>query len=248
VPFTLAHPAAVLPLRRTGLPMVALVAGSTAPDARSFVPRLGPSDTSHTLVGIVTVDLAVALALVALWVWVLRDVLVDLAPAVVRDRLEPRIRLTAVQWALAAPAAVVGSATHVGWDTFTHAGRWGARQVGWLREEHWFWPGCTWAQAASGVLGLLVVGWAAVTWLRTRPREPRSDPPVLPRVTLPVVAALLVATALATGAERLHRGVQPAAHHAVVTTLQVAVLAVVVACGAWWVRRGARGARPSLRP
>ncbi|MFB9312075.1 DUF4184 family protein [Nocardioides plantarum] len=248
MPFTLAHPALVLPLRRTGLPMAALVAGSTVPDARLFVPWLGTYDHSHSLVGIVTIDLALALVLLAVWVWVVRDVLVDVAPDVVRERLEPRSRLSSTAWALAVPAAVIGSATHVGWDAFTHDDRWGTRHVTWLREEHWFWPGYTWAQAASGVVGLVIVGWASVVWVRARPREPRADPPLLPRSTLLAVGVLLTVTAVVAGADRLHRGVEPAAQHAVVTALQVGVLAVGVVCVAWWVLRGVRVARPSLRP
>jgi len=37
LPFTLAHPAAVLPLRRTGLVFSALVVGSMAPDFPYFL-------------------------------------------------------------------------------------------------------------------------------------------------------------------------------------------------------------------
>jgi hypothetical protein len=236
VPFTLAHPAAVLPLRRAGLPMVALVVGSMVPDARLFVPWLPSYDTSHSPAGIVTVDLALAMACLALWTYVVRDALVDVAPAAARERLDPQARLSPRAWALAVPAAVVGSATHVGWDAFTHADRWGTRHVAWLREEHWFWPGYTWAQAASGGLGLLVVAAAALAWLRTRPRAPHAHGSLLPRTTPAAVAVL----------QRRTAGVEQAAYHCVVSTIRVGVVATVAVCAAWWLMRAARTLRPSL--
>ena len=42
MPFTLAHPAVVLPLRGLGLPMTALVAGSMAPDLPQMLGFSGP--------------------------------------------------------------------------------------------------------------------------------------------------------------------------------------------------------------
>src|SRR5581483_12465816 len=50
VPFTLAHPAAVLPLRRRGLVFSALVVGSMAPDFEYFFGLKRP--ISHTMPGI----------------------------------------------------------------------------------------------------------------------------------------------------------------------------------------------------
>lgn len=248
MPFTLAHPALVLPLRGTALPTTALVAGSMAPDARLFVP-VGPDDLSHSLVGVLTVDLVLGLGLLALWTWVVRDVLVDLAPGAVRDRLAVRSRLDRARWLLAVPATVVGAATHVGWDELTHADRWGTRHVDWLREEHWFWPGYTWAQAASGVVGLVVVLVAAVGWLRARPLVHRPQRRVLPRPTLLAVGAVVGVLGLLAGLDRLAAGVEPAAHHWVVTTLRLAALAAAATCALWWTAYAVRGrgaARPSL--
>lgn len=129
MPFTLAHPAAVLALRRTPLPTAALVMGSMAPDTRLFVPGLPAYDVSHSALGVLTLDPLTAMVLWGVWVWVLRDVVVDLAPSAVRDRLPASARPSRRDWLLAAPAAVVGAATHVGWDALTHAGRWGPTHV-----------------------------------------------------------------------------------------------------------------------
>jgi hypothetical protein len=75
-------------------------------------------------VGVVTADLVGTLVLLFAWNELFRDALVDLAPRAVRMRLPARRRLSLRQWLLAPAAAVLGSATHVVWDSFTHPGRW----------------------------------------------------------------------------------------------------------------------------
>lgn len=194
MPVTFAHPAAVLPLRRTGLPMPALIVGSMVPDLTLFVPSLrGFYDITHSLVGIATVDLVAGSALWWLWWFVLAEPTADAAPASVRRRL-PEKPWAPVTW-LVVPAVVVGAVTHVVWDAFTHQGRWGVALLPWLAHEHAGLAGYQWAQYGSGVVGMAVVLGAAIVWGR-RQRLRRVPPRRHPRLAsawwaAPIVAGLI---------------------------------------------------------
>lgn len=68
-------------------------------------------------------------------------------------------------WAIPV-AVVIGAVAHVGWDEFTHPGRWGTAHVPALAAV---WssplgalPGYQWAQYASGVFGLDILAWVAL--------------------------------------------------------------------------------------
>lgn len=63
MPFTLAHPAAILPLRRfvPALPLGALVAGSMAHDLEYLVRLAQRRDQGHSAVGFLAFDLPMAL-------------------------------------------------------------------------------------------------------------------------------------------------------------------------------------------
>ncbi|MBV6728008.1 DUF4184 family protein [Nocardioides daeguensis] len=232
MPVTLAHPAAVLPLRGLGLPLSALVIGSMTPDLPVLAQTWGLYTFSHSLAGIVTLDLALSVVLLAFWDRWGRDALVDTAPAAVRDRLPAHARIGRRGWLLAPLAAVVGSTTHTLWDAFTHQGRWGARHVAWLRDTHGALPGQQWAQFASGILGLLVVGWAIVHHVR---RSPRSGPRPrrLPAATLPVGFGVATAISLTGGVLHLDGGWHDAAFHAAVAGI-LALAALVGLLGLAW--------------
>ncbi|MBS4754613.1 DUF4184 family protein [Nocardioides sp. zg-ZUI104] len=240
MPVTIAHPAAVLPLRRLGLPMVALVIGSVAPDLPVFLGAWGVYGVTHSALGIVSVDLVVALAVLLLWFTAVRDALVDMAPQRLRIRLRPRVRLSGREWLLAVPAACLGALTHVGWDSFTHADRWGTSRIAWLREEHAGLLGAQWAQYGSGVVGSAVLGWYLVHLVRSRKplAEPRA-PRVLPAATLPVVLAAAAATGL-LAVVRHAPDPHAMAYFAVVDGVIALVVATLAACVAWHVVRARR--------
>jgi hypothetical protein len=253
VPFTLSHPAAALLLRRSGLPVAAVVAGTMAPDLPMFLPGRNGYGFTHSWTGTVTVDLVVALAGFAAWVLLLRDACVDLAPAAVRDRLPETSRLNARQWVLAPVGAVIGSWTHVVWDAWTHPGRWGVRQVTWLHTPHDGVLGAQWAQMVSTALGLLVVvAWVAVT-LRRLPRRPR--PPRVP-VLAGAGAGWAVGSAAAVGGTaavlRASHGLHALAFAGAVVGTVVLALAVVSLAGAWHLLRQVPSrparSRPGPRP
>lgn len=225
MPFTLSHPAAVLLLGGTGLPVAAMVAGSMAPDVPMFVHVPGSYGVTHSLLGVVTVDVFLGTFFTVVWFGLLRDALVDVAPAGVRERLAETARYSRRQWLLVPAAVAFGSLTHVVWDMFTHPHRWGARNVGWLQEVHAGLPGSAWAQYVTGVLGLVLAGAVGVRYLGRRPRTTR--PPRVPELGVIALAGVLLGTALLAGfvalshaSEGLHA---MAFHGAVLGTISLVV-------------------------
>ncbi len=241
MPLTLSHPAAVLPLRRLGLPMTVLVIASMVPDIPLFMGWLRGYEVTHSAVGIVTVDLLATFVVVAAWFFVLRDALVDLSPAPVRSRLPHRARLDRRGWILAPLAACIGAATHVLWDSFTHPGRWGVAQIGWLQEDHAGLAGMKWVQYTSGVVGLAIVLAAAVAHLRTVPPVATSRRPrLLPSATLPLVVAIGAATALVSAGLSAPSGLHAMAFNGVVDSLIVLAVGIVAVSALWQVRNATR--------
>ncbi|MEI4277548.1 DUF4184 family protein [Klenkia terrae] len=173
MPFTGSHPAAVLPFLRTRLPASALVIGSVVPDLPAYLP-VDPLWRTHTWTAVVTVDLLTGLLVWALWHGVLSRPVVASSPAPLRARLAGvplglRGRLTGWRDLLVvAPAVVVGAATHVVLDAFTHPRRWGVDLVPALYEPVAGVPVYSWLADGGGVLGgLVLLGWCALWWRRT---------------------------------------------------------------------------------
>ncbi len=189
MPFTLSHAAAALPALRTGpdgvprgrgpLSAAGLVAGSLAPDAPFFAATVLPAahrlgTAAHRPAGVLLLDPLLAAALAAGWSAV-RAPLAALLPDPARG---PAARLLGVgtphraaPWWFAA-SALAGAAGHVGWDAFTHAGRWGVRRLPVLDRPAAGVPLHHWAQYASSVAGLAALGGAARTALRRAPHPP----------------------------------------------------------------------------
>lgn len=243
MPLTFAHPVAVLPFARTRLPFAALAIGSMVPDLPLFVPPmtnvgLGYSRT-HTPLGVVTIDVVLGALVWALWRYVLAAPLADAAPAALRRRLP---RPADGGW-LVLPAALVGAATHVVWDEFTHVDRWGMRHIPWLAAQHGPWLGAQWLQYLSGVLGvLLLVIVAGVLLARRHPAAPapRLRPRLAPWVLLaPLITAPAVAATRVTAGGRLH----DVLYDSVTRGGAAAGLVLLVMTGHWHARPGPSRAR-----
>ena len=231
---TLSHPAAVLPLRRLGLPVTAMVVGSMVPDVPLFLGWHRGYLLSHSLLGVATVDAAVALVAVWFWFTVVRDAVVDLSPDAVRSRLVAHDALTPPEWLLVVPAAWVGALTHVLWDGFSHAGGWAVDRLEWLQLEHAGLPGYKWVQYVSGVLGLAIVCLAAVAYLRALPPIRRPAPrPVWAAGLLPAAAAVGVTTGVVSAILYVPSGIHAMAFHGVVNAILAALVSVTAACVAW---------------
>lgn len=188
LPFTLSHAAAALPFMRGGLVPSALVIGSMAPDLPYYLPLPIAQSLTHSTAGVGTVDLLLAVVCFAIWQVLFAPVAVAAAPEGLRRRLAPRHPVgwrhhlaTPTALLLAGASLLIGSATHVLWDEFTHAGRWGAANIDWLATTHGALAGYRWAQYASGIVGLIVVAIAAARWWRhTRPMPSAASQRIAP--------------------------------------------------------------------
>jgi len=251
VPFTVSHAVVALGARRLPVPVAAVAVGSMAPDAVLFAPFLPPYDDAHSWWGVVTIDLAVSLVVLATWWLLVRPAWAPVVPGL-RRRVPSdwgRRRALGVRDVLpVVVGCVLGSVTHVVWDGFTH--------------EHGFvveaWPALRDATVGGyplpfllqdlssglGLLALLVV--AAVWWRRADAR--RVGPLHVVERVVPVAAlGVVVALALAVAARALLAGAGvPGAVTAlafrvpmlVAVALVVGAVALLVARGSW-----ARGGR-----
>lgn len=118
MPLTYAHPALILPflgrVRSRGW-LSGLVAGSMTPDFARLIPGIS-REFSHSVPGMFLIDLPVAIA-IAIFATVI------LAPRAARlPGLGSLTRPSGdrIAWHWLGLAALLGCATHLGWDFFTH--------------------------------------------------------------------------------------------------------------------------------
>lgn len=208
MPFTLAHPAAVLPLRRLRLMRtVPLIIGAMTPDVPYFLPwRIAKHipETTHTLLGTLTLDLPIGFLLLFL-TWFLREPLAAplgrAAQAKCFTALE-RFGSRPRNWALAPLSLLVGSWTHLAWDSFTHADGWMVSRISALSAPVSFFSYtgelCHVLQYVSSVFGLVVL---AIWFGRlSAPAQKRRDGERSPGGPL-LIVVLFAAAAAAGGLE-----------------------------------------------
>jgi len=206
VPFTLSHPALVLPLGRRPLAVLgtlalpALVAGSMSPDVPYYTPlpqTMRP--WTHSWVGAFTVDVLLAVVLLAFGVFVAAPVAALLAPRAG----EIVGGWTASAWPAARSARAVGvwyaalavgGLSHVLWDAFTHGEGQVVQVVPSLRDVVAGQPLYEWLQLLSSVVGGAVVLVVLVRACRAEPDDGTGvpDPRRLSLVAGVVVTATVV--------------------------------------------------------
>lgn len=214
MPFTLSHAAAAWPFRRTRLEFSALLVGCFVPDFPYFLLLKAHDFYGHTLSGMFYFDLPIGL--VALWLFHTYVKLPSLVflPDGVRRRLKggPFSFLPPARLAWIALSILIGSATHILWDAFTHDTYW----------PYWHWSFLRMPielpfaghsvmykllQYLSSVVGAVIVAIWVWHWYRTtKPAEhPIPQPYTRPqRIAIIVVLPLI---AICFGIFRAHEAV-----------------------------------------
>lgn len=261
MPFTLAHPAAVLPFYRSRIPLSALVIGSMIPDFEYFA-RFGYGKTfSHTLPGLLLFCLPAGLAV--LWVFhrFLKQPLFALLPRGYRLRLEKyRSRflfLPLNRLGLAILGILLGAITHIAWDAFTHSFGWAVVHLPAL-DRTLFETG--WGklrlfkilQHFSTLVGLFLLTGAGWYWYRRA--TPEVDRTVCPfsetgrRIVIAALAAVVAVVSVIDAAMRLERpqtfgGFRYFVGQICLTAMVCSLLLIVVYAAGWYWWNGKGSAR-----
>ncbi len=242
MPFTLAHTAAALPLRRSRLILSALIVGTMAPDFEYYV-RLRPGGGwGHTILGAFGLSLPLGLAVLWLFHTFAKAPIVALLPDGVQCRLGPSLQpfqfLGIRRFLLIVLSLLVGIATHLLWDAFTHSR---SRLYHHFRFLHGNvplfvlhpMPLYAFLQMFSSVAGVLILFLWIRAWYRTTPLGIRPLQTALPRAHKSLILTVIIALSIAGGALRgyLYTGI-PSNHY----ILQTFADDAVVTAGAllWW--------------
>ncbi|HMD72438.1 MAG TPA: DUF4184 family protein [Steroidobacteraceae bacterium] len=187
MPFTISHPAAVLPFARLlgrWRVLSALVIGSMVPDFGYLMPWRLPRFETHSAAALLSFSLPIGLT--AYWIFqrLLKTPLREVLPDGAYAASLPFAPIAAIgslrQWIIASGGVLTGAVTHLIWDGFTHEGARGVRMLPGLDE--WFvdvggheLAGPRFLEDLSSIAGLIVVGW--VLWRLLRTRAPAELPP-----------------------------------------------------------------------
>ncbi len=206
MPFTLSHPAAALPFRKLNLVWSAFIVGSMAPDFPYIVGTTQYRAVGHRFPGLLLFTLPASLA--ALWLFhnVIKRPAVGLFPAGVQQRLRGLtgdFRFGGASRFLAILGSIVlGIATHVVWDAFTHSYTWPWYHIRWL--QGWVRvpflrviPRYYAMQYASTIVGLLVLGIWGWVWYRQTEVVATATPKSQPRSHFALALAMLVLAGVA---------------------------------------------------
>ncbi|MGA9783742.1 MAG: DUF4184 family protein [Terracidiphilus sp.] len=211
MPFTLAHVAAAMPLRRSRLILSALIVGTMAPDFEYFV-RLRPGGGwGHTIPGAFGLSLPLGLAVLWLFHSFAKAPAVALLPQGVQRRLGrsllPFRFLGMRRFLMILLSLLVGIATHLAWDSFTHSRGWFYHHFG-LLHRHVVLPWLhrmsvyTFLQIFSSVAGVLILWLWLRSWYRATPPGPLPLLNGLPRSQKTLVRAAILALTVGGGVLR----------------------------------------------
>jgi uncharacterized membrane protein YfcA len=205
MPFTFAHPAAILPLRRSRfLQTVPLIIGSMVPDAPYFFPwRVARYflDT-HTVYSSFTIDVPLGMAFLVATL-LLKEPLTVLLGARARWiclRSIERFNARPLHWPIALFSILIGAWTHIAWDSITHQTGWTAERVaalsapvsifGWNTETSHL------LQYLSSVFGLVALALWFRSLLKQVPATVTTDDQSRQRARWLVLALIGVASLL----------------------------------------------------
>lgn len=132
MPFTLAHPAIILPLKflpKKWISLTALIVGSVMPDLESFIKLRPEKNFSHTWMGFLYLGIPAGLLLSFFFHNVIRDPLIHNLPSFLQKRFlkfkgfnwTERFKKN---WVVVTVCLIIGGASHFFWDSFSDPNGW----------------------------------------------------------------------------------------------------------------------------
>lgn len=163
MPFTLAHPAVVLPIRHHYVDKPALIVGSLAPDFVYFLAGRASSDIGHTLFGMVFINLPLCVILFFAYAYIAKTFWAYM-PKCFNLNHQPIFYQSVKTWLIFTLSAWFGMLTHIVWDSFTHNTGFMVVYLPFLQLPIMGLPIFKWLQYSGGVLGCLFI---MLYWLWT---------------------------------------------------------------------------------
>lgn len=251
MPFTLCHPAIVLPVYRylrsiTSLP--GLVIGSMAPDFVYFF-SLGVSGAfTHTPLGVPFYCVPAGLAVYLLYYLLIREPALAWLPGPISSRIgaPKHWPLRSAQCVATVMASLaIGAASHIAWDSFTHANTVIVNRYDVFRTlvplGGYSIPLFKILQRLSTLVGFLVIAAFIAVWFK-RAEPTRLSSGSLNRGPRLLALAGVALTAIAGGVAGLlfrhAKSIEHGLFNFVVTGMAAAALAIVWLCFVW--QMGAR--------
>ena len=171
MPFTISHPAIILPLAllpKKWMSLTGLVLGSMAPDFEYFIRMKLQSDYSHSIGGVFYFDLPLTLILVFLFHNIVRNSLINNLPLILKKRF---FSFTDFNWnayfrnnfIVVVLSIIIGSVSHLFWDSFTLFGGYFVEHIPSLKNtieiQNFHIPILKILQHGSTLLGVLIIGF-----------------------------------------------------------------------------------------
>jgi hypothetical protein len=170
MPNPIAHPVASLPFTKAGMVFSALVIGSIAPDFGYFIP-LPESFFMYTPAGVILFDVPVGLVLLWFFHTFVKWPALSLLPESLQRRLYKYAQGFSFgplnRFGLILLSLLVGSLTHVIWDSFTHDYGWVVGQFAIFRIPINGIPIYTILQNLSTIIGTGFLLYWFIRWLPT---------------------------------------------------------------------------------
>ena len=142
MPFTPAHPAIVLPLIRSRyFSATALIAGSMSPDFEYFFKMNVSSVHSHRIAGLFYFDLPVTLFISILFHQVVKKNLIYNLPLFVGRKFQHTLNVDFIRYLkehtwIFLTSALLGAASHLIWDSFTHSDSYFVQMLPFYKSTH----------------------------------------------------------------------------------------------------------------
>jgi hypothetical protein len=169
MPFTIAHPAIILPFARVkNIPLSALVIGSLTPDFEYFIKMKLTGRYSHTLEGMFLMDLPMAFMLWLIFHQIIKRPLIKNLPQYFKGRLLDLKKFDFIacmksNMHYVLVGLLIGIFSHIVWDSFTHAKEVYVLQWDWLSQplftDYPGFPAFRMLQHVSTLIGSIVIVW-----------------------------------------------------------------------------------------